>query len=238
MNQSNFLSVQLKPREITAGWIYLFFYLFGLSAILGIILASFGCTTPEAQMQPRFNLLIGGIHFVFIWLIFHHFLISNLRNVLHRFWGYVQAVLLGYALYFVGTTLIQALTVRLSPELINHNNAAFTSLAHTAYYMTLIYTAVLAPVVEETLFRGLIFSALHSRSRIGAYLLSFATFASIHVIAFIGTVPWTDLALSFLQYLPASIALGWSYERADSIWAPITIHIAVNTISMLSLPAL
>ena len=55
------------------------------------------------------------------------------------------------------------------------------------------------------------------------------------MVGFLGTVPWVDLLLNFLQYVPAGIALGWAYERADSIWAPITMHLIINAIAMLSL---
>lgn len=238
MNQSNSLSVHLTRRESIAGWIYLPFYLFGLSLILGIVLAALGYTELDAQLETRLNVLYGTINFVLVCLIFHRFLIRNLGNVARRFWGYVQAVILGYVLYFVGTTLVGMLITWLSPELVNHNNEAIASMAETDYHSMMIYTVALAPIVEETLFRGLIFSTLHRRSRIGAYLVATLSFAAIHVAAFLGTAPWTELALSFLQYLPAGIALGWSYERADSIWAPITVHVIVNAISMLMLPVI
>ena len=44
-----------------------------------------------------------------------------------------------------------------------------------------------------------------------------------------------ELFLSFLQYVPAGLCLAWSYEKADSIWAPILIHIAVNQMGNLAM---
>ena len=43
------------------------------------------------------------------------------------------------------------------------------------------------------------------------------------------------LFLNFLQYLPAGIALCWAYEQADSIFAPILIHTAINLLAMVAM---
>jgi membrane protease YdiL (CAAX protease family) len=35
-----------------------------------------------------------------------------------------------------------------------------------------------------------------------------------------------------VQYLPAGLALAWAYEKADTIWAPILMHMTINQISI------
>ena len=235
MNQSNSLSVHLKRSESIAGWIYLPFYLFFLSLILGIVLAALGYDILDAGIQAKTNLAYGVINFIAVCLIFRRFLIQNLSHVFHHFWGYLQAVILGFVMYWVGTMLVGVLVNWLHPGIANMNNNAVESMAGSNYRAMLLYTVALAPIVEETLFRGLVFSTLHRRTRIGAYAVSILFFGAIHVVGFLGTVPWVDLLLNFLQYVPAGIALGWAYERADSIWAPITMHLIINAIAMLSL---
>ena len=47
-----------------------------------------------------------------------------------------------------------------------------------------------------------------------------------------GQVGWTATLLCALQYLPAGVALGWTYEKADTIWAPILVHSMVNAVGM------
>ena len=93
-------------------------------------------------------------------------------------------------------------------------------------------------MTEESLFRGLIFSSIHKKRRILAYTISALAFAALHVVGYLGTVPAWQLGLSLLQYLPAGIALAWAYERADSIWASIVLHMAINALSMLALRAM
>lgn len=235
MKQPHSLSVQLKRREAIAGWIWLPCYLFVLSLILSVVLTILGEDVLDVTVQSDMNLLYGIINFIAVCLIFHRFLIANLANAARRFGQYILAVVLGFVIYWIGTTAISALLLWLMPDLTNHNNEAVEMMAGANFRAMLLYTVALAPIIEECLFRGLIFSSLHRVSRVGAYLVSALTFAALHVAAFLGTVPLQELLLSLLQYLPAGIALAWAYERADSIWAPITIHVIVNAIAMLAL---
>lgn len=235
MNQSNTLSVRLSRAETIAGWIYLPCYLLLLSLLLSFVLALLGYDISSGTTQARVNLLYGLINFIAVCVIFRHFLICNLSNILLRFWGFVQAVILGFVLYWVGLLLINYLLFWLYPDLHNANNDAIQTMAGVDYRAMLLYTVALAPITEEALFRGLIFSSIHEKHRIAAYAVSVLAFASIHIVGYIGTTPAMQLALSFLQYLPAGIALCWAYERADSIWAPILIHAVINAISMLAL---
>ena len=40
-----------------------------------------------------------------------------------------------------------------------------------------------------------------------------------------------SVLLAALQYIPAGIALGWTYEKSNTIWAPILLHMTINAIS-------
>ena len=40
-----------------------------------------------------------------------------------------------------------------------------------------------------------------------------------------------QILLAAVAYLPAGIALGWTYEKSNTIWAPILLHMAINGIS-------
>ena len=41
-----------------------------------------------------------------------------------------------------------------------------------------------------------------------------------------------EICMAVLQYLPAGLCLAWSYAKADTIFAPILIHAAVNYITI------
>lgn len=87
---------------------------------------------------------------------------------------------------------------------------------------------VVQPLVEETLFRGLLQGQL-LRTRFGgrvaggisaANLSVSAAFVAVHFVYH--TPQWA------LATLPPSLALGWLRERRDSTWAPIVVHAAFN----------
>ena len=154
MNQKNVLSVRLTRAESIAGWIYLPCYLLLLSLLLGFVLALLGYDLNSSVAQARINLLYGLINFIAIAIIFHRFLIANLSNIPRRFWGFLQAIILGFALYWVATAAINGLLQWLYPGLRNANNDSITTMAGVDYRAMLLYTVALAPVTEESLFRG------------------------------------------------------------------------------------
>ena len=95
----------------------------------------------------------------------------------------------------------------------------------------LAVTVFLAPIIEETLVRGLVFGSIQPTSRVMAYLVSVVLFTLMHNWQYFGLYPFGSMLLSCLAYVPASAALCWTYEKAGTIWAPITIHAIINAIS-------
>ena len=91
---------------------------------------------------------------------------------------------------------------------------------------------VLAPIVEETLVRGLLFGVIRRKSRILAYAVTILFFSVIHVWQYLVLYDFREVLLAALQYIPAGIALGWTYEKANTVWAPIFLHMTINAISL------
>jgi membrane protease YdiL (CAAX protease family) len=77
---------------------------------------------------------------------------------------------------------------------------------------------VFAPVVEEMLFRGILFPLL---KKIGpssfAYLMSALLFAVIHINL-----------VTFIPLFFLGLVLAWLVERTDNLLAPITAHAVFN----------
>ena len=90
---------------------------------------------------------------------------------------------------------------------------------------------VFAPVIEETLVRGVVFGTIRPASRVLAYIVSALLFTLMHNWQYFGLHPFLSILLSCLPYIPASVALAWVYEKAGTIWAPITLHALINAMS-------
>ena len=116
----------------------------------------------------------------------------------------------------------------------NLNDSAISARAGSAPHMTLLIVIFLAPVVEETLFRGLVFGGLKERSRFLAYAVSCALFALLHVWQF--AVANRDAAYFLLmaQYWIPGLVLAWAYDHSGTLWASIALHSGINALSVLS----
>ena len=232
MNLSHHLTVPLRRSEKIWGWIYLPVYLVLLGEFLVAGAEYLGMDVTTDHSLAVINGAYFLINFFFTLLIFRRFLWQNLLQVKKRFWGFVQAVILGLVMYYVGAMLVGIfISVVSSPNLSNPNDQNITKMAQAAQWIMVPGTVILAPFAEECLMRGLLFRGMYDRSRILAFILSVLVFAVIHVKGYVDSVPLSQLALNFLQYLPSGIALAWAYEKADSIFAPIVMHCLINSIA-------
>ena len=118
----------------------------------------------------------------------------------------------------------------------NPNNAAVVDMALVSSGPVAALAVFLAPLVEEPLFRAGIFGTLRRKSRPAAYLVSMLLFAAYHVWSYaqIDPMAWVYL----VQYLPISFRLCRVYERTDSIWGSILLHMLVNYIALNALTML
>lgn len=222
------LGLHTSKYERIFGWIYLPFHMLLLSFLLSRVFHILGWPTDGI----RINAFYFCISFVFILLIFHRFLWNSLCGIMKKFWAFVQALILGFVLYYAAMALLGLLYRWLFPGFANPNDTSVSTLASMHYGAMIVFAIALAPIIEETLMRGLIFGSIQRKSRVWAYAVSFLAFAAIHTWQYFGAVDLGTIVLAAIQYLPAGIALGWTYEKAGNIWAPILLHMAVNAISM------
>ena len=222
------LSIATTRQENILGYIYLAFSQILLADLIAIVAYWLGYPLSRVTL----NIIYFLVNFVSIVAIFHRFLGSSLQAAWKNIPKCLISVLIGFGVYYWGTILLGFLITWINPNFANVNDQAVTGMVQENPLMMSICTVILVPVVEETLYRGLIFQQLQRKHRIGAYIVSTVVFSSIHVVGFIGSADWLTLLLCFMQYLPAGIALALAYERADTIVAPILIHMIINQIGM------
>ena len=220
------LGVRLSKAQIIAGYLYLPFYVALLSLGLYFVTDLLGLSLTELELNTCWFVL----NVIIVWAIFHKFLLRSLRHI--RFWDLVQACILGFVFYYAATWLFGFLISLLNLRIVSFNDEAVQTLVSDSYWLMVVCSVVIAPMVEETLVRGLIFGSIRPKSRIAAYLASILFFSMMHVWAYIPTEGLMPVLLAAAQYIPASIALGWTYEKANTVWAPIILHMAINAVSM------
>ena len=102
-----------------------------------------------------------------------------------------------------------------------------------------IAACLIAPVAEETFFRGFATTAwLRRIGPTGAIVRGGLFFAFVHVLAGTGGssfLPALQTALfAFVVRLPIALALGWVFVRSRSLLPSIVLHAAFNGLSLLA----
>lgn len=225
------LSVSTTKYEQYLGWFYLVFQMLILPDLIILSMRLLNLAMSAAVM----NVIYFAINFLATIIIFRRFLWSSIKQSREEPLRLLKAIGFGFLLNWYLGFIVSYVTAILSPQYQNINDANINVMAQEYYLLMNIGTIVLAPMAEELLFRGLIFQGLFRRSKLLAYGVSAAVFSLIHLVSYIGLISPLHFLVGFLQYLPAGIALGYAYEKADSICAPILLHMLVNALGMFAM---
>jgi len=216
---------EMTRTQTILGWMYLALHV----AVLPWLLGLYQAFSPDPISDTTMNLIYYGIGIVFCLTVNFSFLrrsfdhlADNLRLCVLTM---LLALLIDYALSAVATLLL--LLVDVVAE--NPNNAEIMNMAEQNTGAVKAIAIFLAPIVEETLFRGVVFGSIRQRSRLWAYIISVTLFSVYHVWQYALLDP--SLLLYALQYIPVSIALAWAYERSGCIWTNIFFHMGFNALS-------
>lgn len=103
--------------------------------------------------------------------------------------------------------------------------------------LNLIAGALLAPLGEELLFRGLATTAWVRGLRARRGIIRGALFFALaHVLTVTGGTAGEAFQLAIIGFatrLPVALALGWLFVRRGSIWVPFGLHAAFNAILLI-----
>ena len=147
----------------------------------------------------------------------------------------LSTMLLGLLVFYGANELIFRVCNVLFNSRTNLNDMTIAAQVASAPRMTALIVVLLAPFVEEVLFRGLVFGCLKEKSRIFAYILSCALFAFLHV--WTAAVSNWDLGylILMLQYLVPGLVFAWAYEHSGTLWTSILLHMLVNALSLFTI---
>ena len=211
------LAIRPNDQEQIWGIVYMLFSILMLPTLLRLL----NGLLPVPLGNTWFNFLYFSCNFLFVVWIFHGFL---QRCVVHA--GKYPWRALNYLLALV--------LEGISKDYVNLNDSAIQTMVQGNFPIMALGTALLVPVAEETLHRGLVFGSLYPKNHCMAYVISAAVFSAVHIIGYIGIYDPLHLLMAFIQYVPAGLVLAWAYRFSGSIFAPIIIHATINTIGLLT----
>lgn len=112
-----------------------------------------------------------------------------------------------------------------SPNNLANNEEAIRGYISASPYIMFINTAIMAPLVEELVFRKSF--RVMFKNKFAFILISGLVFGALHVIFSI------ENAYDYLYLLPycsLGLAFSYMYYKTDNIWCPITMHAIHNGI--------
>ena len=221
---------QMTRTERILGWCWLPVYLFLLSFGLNRLFPLLGLPSDAISI----NIAYFAVNLLFVLIVFRRFLLQRFFG--KGFWDFLQALVLGAVLHYAGTWLIQTVVTALHGEFAVINNVQVEALAQQNRPVMLIVGVLLAPLIEETLVRGIVFGSFYGASGVLAYLVSGFVFIFMHNWVYFETYSVLEVLLSCLPYIPACVALAWVYEKSGSIWCSILLHALINAVSFGLIP--
>ena len=168
------IAYRLTKFETIAGWLYLPFYLI----ILNVLLQLANEKLSLGMTSITINIVYFSVNLAAVLLIFRGFLRQPFFA--GRFWNFVQSLVLGFALYYAGTWALQFALTKLAPGFTIYNNETISTLISDNQYVMMAVTILIAPIIEETLVRGLVFGSIQPTSRVMAYIVSVVLFTLMH----------------------------------------------------------
>ena len=221
------------------GWIVLYVVVYllstlvaGIGVAIGVVIVALFQPARDIAAEPDFfrfiaesinYIIIAGslLSLFFFWLI----LLLRKKQPLEELdlakrmatgkWMAAALIGAGTALALTGIMSLVGIE-RLLPE----DAEMLSEFVSGNFLLSLVAIGLIIPLFEEVLFRGLILNELRKAMRIWpALLLQALIFAAFHLNL-----------LQFIYTLPAGILLGLLYVRWGSLWAPIVVHIAWNSL--------
>lgn len=217
---------RFTPSEFCRGWVFFALYLLVFPLLMGWLQMLLSQRFQFFLQAPEFSLIYYFLLLCATLLLFWSFLRQGFDILLDDLPENLTAFLAG----LVGGGVLQVLFSLLPLPVEDPNPASYAESFFLAPAATVAVLVLLMPIMEEVLFRGLLFGSLRRYSRGLAFAVSILGYDLFCVFP----LAWTPLGfdpaylLLLLRYLPMSAALTWCYDKGGSIWSAIALHMALN----------
>ena len=218
---------RLTRAEQYRGWVFFALYLFLFPWLMGWVQRSYPGEFPVAEANAAYYLIIAALTFLVLW--------SFLRQGFHLLLDWLPENLFAFITGLAGGWAATRLVLLIPLPVENPNLMSYPEQYAFAPAATVLILVVLMPIVEEALFRGLLFNTARRYSPVLAWVLSAAGYALYCAAQFVYAYGALDLRYLLLaaEYLPMSLALTWCYHRGQSIWSAVALHMALNGFTLL-----
>ena len=224
---SNSFRFPMSRTELLPSAIYIPVHIIVLDFLVPLAMKAIA---PEAGAGWS-NLVYFAISALFILIVMHRYLFTSFHDLVDCRFDALTGIVTGYFGYYALRWLLSLIFWIAGRE-------AFPAVESILSQARLnpgvfpVVSIILAPVVEEVLFRGTAFGGLRKKSRLLAYCVAFLVYGFYRVWGSVFSGFGWGMLADFIYSLPASLALCWCYEKSGSIWGPILLHMLINVLSV------
>ena len=218
---------RLTKTETALGWCYFWIHFLVFPILFGLLVQYW----PDGLDEVTGNIVYFAIGFIFCLIALHGLLRRDYDTLSDGLGRCALTVLMALGLDYILSMIVAAAIMLVQDSAASPNNELITELAGQNPGAMRAIAVFIAPVVEETLFRGVVFGSLRKKSRVLAYAVSIALFSLYHVWQYAVVFGDARLLLWAVQYIPVSAALAWSYERTGTVWTSIFVHMIINSMA-------
>ncbi len=218
---------RLTRTQTVLGWMYLPLHFFVIPVLTAMALHY----APGDYTDVTVNKIYFGVGIAFVLIALGEWLRRNFYVLLDDPGRFAMCLAAGFAMDYLLSVVATLVLMLVEGFGDNPNNAGIMQMADADYGAMIGIAVFLAPVVEESIFRGVVFGSIRRKSRAAAYVVSILLFALLHVWQYVVAYgdPWYFVYM--LQYLPVSFVLAWLYERSGTIWTSIAFHMMFNALA-------
>ena len=220
---------QMTASERNRGWVFFALYILVFPRLMGWFqrLISGDAEPLIAESNLIYYALLVALTLLVFW--------SFLRHAFSLLLDWLPENLFAIVTGLAGAGVLHFLVMLLPYPVENPAAADWSSEFLLSPAPTLVVVLVLMPLVEEVLFRGLVFGSLRRYSRPLAYVVTVLGYAVACVWQYMFQPTGFDVRylVLFVQYLPMSLGLTWCYDNGGSIWSAVLLHVILNGAQLL-----
>lgn len=231
---------RLSGQELVLGCLILlplFFYCNSYigSAIVKWTILTFNLSITSTNANIWLNFVVDLITALVAVIILRKFIKRQWKDFMNNKLSIVVAgCFLGFFLNICANAIGSSIVKLFVNQSSSVNQQQVESLTKSIPAVMFFVTGFLAPIGEELIFRGVVFTSLRKYNRFLAYVVSAFLFGFIHVMnsVFAGNI---GEMIQMIPYVCSGIVFAYIYESTDNIWGSILTHMTNNIFAMLVL---
>jgi membrane protease YdiL (CAAX protease family) len=242
MNENTMLAGTLSNKQKALGYILLFpSNLYYIPIIIQFFLIWYSTAISSiglSVMVVYLNFFTGIISLIMTFVFFKTFLLANIKAMRETIiedtiWSCTIGFGIVYALAIVSRIMVMALLAIFGQKQLDSSNQQLVVQLLTDMPLIMaLQTVIIAPILEEILYRGLLFRTFYDYHKNGAHIISAFLFGFAHIYSGLFRGDLTQI-IHIIPYMIMGLAFSYAYEKRGNLYVPILMHMLVNLIATL-----